>query len=151
MAVDPSFLGHEFPGTSLLITRSRLQHFAKATGQSDPIYLDPEAARQAGHPDIPVPPSFLMASELEAPDPLGWIAELGADLRSVLHGEQRFAYHHMAYAGDELTTRSVLTDIYAKRGGELEFVERTTSVENQRGELVADLVGVIIIRHPSAR
>ena len=151
MAVDPSFLGHEFPGTNLLITRSRLQHFAKATGQSDPIYLDPEAARQAGHPDIPVPPSFLMASELEAPDPLGWIAELGADLRSVLHGEQRFAYHHMAYAGDELTTRSVLTDIYAKRGGELEFVERTTSVENQRGELVADLVGVIIIRHPSAR
>ena len=151
MVVDPSFVGHELPGTSLLITRSRLQNFARATGQSDPIYLDPESARQAGHPDIPVPPSFLMASELEAPDPLGWIAELGADLRSVLHGEQRFAYHRMAYAGDELTTRSVLTDIYAKRGGELEFVERTTSVENQRGELVADLVGVIIIRHPSAR
>lgn len=151
MALDRSFIGHESPGTSLLLTRSRLQLFAKATGQSDPIYSDPEVAWRAGHRDLPAPPSFLMAIELEAPDPFGWIAEIGADLRSVLHGEQRFTYHRMAYAGDELTTKSVLTDIYTKRDGELEFVVRTTSVKNQDGELVADLAGVIIIRHPSSK
>jgi hypothetical protein len=33
MALDRSIIGREWPGETLLITRSRLRAFAKATGQ----------------------------------------------------------------------------------------------------------------------
>ena len=55
----------------------------------------------------------------------------------VLHGEQGFTYHAMAYAGDTLTFEQRIDDIYDKKGGALEFVVRTTRVTNQRGELCA--------------
>ncbi|MPY78402.1 MAG: hypothetical protein GEV04_07875, partial [Actinophytocola sp.] len=47
------------------IERGRLRFFAKAIGQKDPIYSDVDAARRAGHPDLPVPPTFFFSMELE--------------------------------------------------------------------------------------
>lgn len=146
MAVDPAHVGRTFGGQTLLVTRSRLRFFAKATGQTDPIYMDVDAAKQAGHRDLPVPPTFFMSVELEDPDPFKWMAELGIDLRSVLHGEQSFTYRRMAYAGDELTTASTLTDVYEKRGGALQFIVRATSVSNQNGEAVAEITNTTVVR-----
>ena len=112
-----SFSGREFPPVSLLVTRSRLHNFAKATGQDQPVYTDVDAAKQAGYRDLPVPPTFLFGIELEAPDPFAFVTELGVDLRTVLHGEQKFDYRQMAFAGDELTAPNRTTDIYEKKGG----------------------------------
>jgi hypothetical protein len=53
------------------------------------------------------------------------------DYRKLLHGEQRFSYHAMAYAGDKLTFEQRIEDIYDKKGGLLEFVVRETRVTNQ--------------------
>ena len=57
------------------VTRSRLRDFAKATGQSDPVYTDVDAAKQAGHRDLPVPPTFFFGIELEAPEPFAFLNE----------------------------------------------------------------------------
>ena len=92
MSIDRSFIGREFPPVSLLVTRSRLRNFAKATGQDEPVYTDVDVAKQAGYRDLPVPPTFFFGIELEAPDPFAFVTELGVDLRTVLHGEQKFAY-----------------------------------------------------------
>jgi acyl dehydratase len=48
MSIDRSFIGREFPPVSLLVTRSRLRNFAKATGQDQPVYTGVDAAKQAG-------------------------------------------------------------------------------------------------------
>jgi len=85
MAIDRSAVGRELPGPTLLITRSRLRNFAAATGQTDPVYTDLDAARRAGHRDLPVPPTFLFGVDLEGPEPLTFLADLGVDLRTVLH------------------------------------------------------------------
>ena len=70
---------------------------------------------------------------------------------TVLHGEQGFTFHRMAYAGDVLRFEQRIEDIYDKKGGALEFVVRKTRVSNQRGEHVADLRAVTVLRHgPSA-
>ena len=53
----------------------------------------------------------------------------------------------MAYAGDTLTFRPRVADIYEKKGGALEFVVRKTSVHNQRDELVAELRCVTVVRN----
>lgn len=129
------------------VEKSRLRFFAQATGQTDPIYTDEAAARAAGHPALPVPPTFLFCLEMDAPDRAALRNQLGIDIAKILHGEQRFRYHRMAYAGDRLTFEQRVADIYSKKGGALDFMVRETRVTNQRGEHVADLVGTTVVRN----
>jgi acyl dehydratase len=150
MAVDAKFIGTVLDPIAMDIERGRLRAFAKATGQDDPVYSDLDAARAAGHPDLPVPPSFLFAIELEQPDPFAWAVLLGIDLRFVLHGEQRFDYHRMAYAGERLTASPEITDIYSKRNGALDFIVKRSPVTDADGEAVADLTTVIVVRNQEA-
>jgi acyl dehydratase len=111
------------------------------------VYSDVAAAQAQGHPHLPVPPSFLFCLEMEAPDPAAIRNLLGMDYRTLLHGEQGFTYYAMAYAGDTLTFSQRIADIYDKRDGALEFVERKTLVTNQRNERIAELRCVTVIRN----
>ena len=145
--IDKRFIGHVMPTFSAVVEAGRLRFFAKATGQTDPLYSDEAAARAAGHPGLPVPPTFLFCLEMESPDPAAIRNLLGMDYRSLLHGEQGFTYHAMAYAGDTLTFEQRIEDIYDKKGGALEFVVRTTRVTNQHQQLVAEMRCVTVIRN----
>jgi acyl dehydratase len=145
--IDRRHIGHQLPPFQVEVEKGRLRFFAKATGQADPVYTDEAAARGAGHPGLPVPPTFLFCLEMEAPNPAAIRELLGMDYRSLLHGEQGFSYHAMAYAGDTLTFRQHIEDIYDKKNGALEFVVRKTRVSNQRDELVAELRCVTVVRN----
>ncbi|MDP9965631.1 acyl dehydratase [Variovorax paradoxus] len=146
--IDRRHIGHQLPPFQVEVEKGRLRFFAKATGQTDPVYTDEAAARDAGHPGLPVPPTFLFCLEMEAPNPAAIRELLGMDYRSLLHGEQGFTYHAMAHAGDMLTFRQRIEDIYDKKNGALEFVVRKTAVSNQRDELVAELRCVTVVRNP---
>jgi hypothetical protein len=141
-------LRHEIAPMPFEVERGRLRFFARTIGLTDPIYFDLDAARRAGHRDLPVPPTFLGNSlELELPNPLGWLAELGGDLTKTTHAEQAFTYHAMAYANDRLILRRRIVDVYTKKGGALEFVVKQTDV--MRGdEKLAEISFVIALRHP---
>jgi len=145
--IDRRHIGHQLPPFEVEVEKGRLRFFAKATGQTDPVYIDEAAARDAGHPGLPVPPTFLFCLEMESPNPAAIRELLGMDYRSLLHGEQGFSYHAMAYAGDTLTFRQHIEDIYDKKNGALEFVVRKTRVSNQRDELVAELRCVTVVRN----
>ena len=145
--IDRQYIGHTMPKFSATVEKGRLRFFAKAIGQTDPVYTDEAAAQAAGHPGLPVPPTFFFCLEMESPDPAAIRNLLGLDYRRVLHGEQGFTYHRMAYAGDVLTFEQRIEDIYDKKGGALEFVVRQTRVSNQRGEHVADLRSVTVQRN----
>jgi acyl dehydratase len=149
MPLDTRHIGHTFPSYSVDVEKGRLKFFAKAIGQDDPVYTDEAAAKAAGHPALPVPPTFLFCLEMDgaASNPFTLRELLDLPVPKVLHGEQRFTYHGMAYAGDTLTFSQRIADIYAKKGGLLEFVVRETRVTNQRGEHVADLHGITVVRH----
>ncbi len=149
--IDKRFIGHTMPAFRATVEAGRLRFFARATGQTDPIYSNEAAARAAGHPGLPVPPSFLFCLEMESPDPAAIRNLLGMDYRSLLHGEQGFIYHAMAYAGDTLSFEQRIDDIYDKKGGALEFVVRKTRVTNQRDELVAELRCVTVIRNATGK
>ncbi|MGW4565127.1 MaoC family dehydratase N-terminal domain-containing protein [Streptomyces sp. NPDC004561] len=136
-----------FAPLTVKVERGRLRFFSKAIGETDPVYLDAAAASDDGHPDIPVPPTFFFSLSLEAPQPFGYLDELGVDLRRVLHGEQSFEYHALAYAGDRLTLQDRIVDVYAKRGGALEFVVKQTEI-TRAGAPVADLRSVLVVRNP---
>jgi acyl dehydratase len=129
------------------VERGRLRFFAKAIGETDPVYTDVDAARAAGHPDLLVPPTFFFSLGLEASDPFRFVKELGIDLNRVLHGEQSFTYHQLAFAGDTLALQERIVDVYAKRGGALEFVVKQTDI-TRGDELVAQAQSVVVVRNP---
>ena len=145
--IDRRHIGHELPAFQVEVEKGRLRFFAKATGQDDPVYTDEAAARAAGHSGLPVPPTFFFCLEMESPNPAAVRELLGIDYRRLLHGEQGFTFHRMAHAGDTLTFQPQIADIYDKKGGALEFVVRKTHVSNQRGEPVADLRCISVIRN----
>ncbi|MBF6212671.1 MaoC family dehydratase N-terminal domain-containing protein [Nocardia puris] len=125
-------IGTGLAPSTLYIDAGRLRLFAKAIGEPNPT-------------DV-VPPTFLFAIELEQPDPFAWLAELGVDLRKVLHGEQSFVYHSPARAGDTLTATPRITDTYQKKGGALTFIVKETAVTRADGSAVADLKTVVVVR-----
>jgi acyl dehydratase len=148
MPVADLVIGTELPPTTLTVDAGRLRFFAKTIGETNPVYTDTAAAKDAGQPDLPVPPTFLFSIELDDPDPFDFLANAGVDLRFVLHGEQTFTYHSIAYPGDVLTATPRIADVYSKKGGTLEFIVKETAVTRADGSPVADLKSVIIARHP---
>jgi acyl dehydratase len=144
--IDKRFIGKVIPPFTAVAELGQLRFFAKATGETNPIYFDESAARDAGHAALPLPPTFLFSLELQQPN-TGWRDELGIQLSRILHGEQSFTYHRLAYAGDMLRFKTRIADIYGKKGGALEFVVRETRVTNQRAEHVADLRSVLVQRN----
>jgi len=147
MSLNRAMVGHCSAEFSLPVEASRLRLFAKAIGETDPVYTDEVAARAAGHPGLPVPPTYLFCLGSESPHANQLREQLGVDYRRLLHGEQRFKYHRMCFAGDTLSFRQRIADIYDKKGGALEFAVRETEVHNQRGEPVATLINTLVQRH----
>ena len=138
----------ELPPLTLQVERGRLLLFAKAIGETNPIYIDLGAARNAGHPDLPAPPTFLgNAIELDIPAPLTWLTSVGVDITSTLHGEQSFIYRSMVHAGDNLVLRRSIADVYTKKKGALEFIVKKTAVV-RADELVAEAFCSIAVLHP---
>lgn len=150
MAIDTAVIGKVLPNHEALAERGRLRFFAKAIGETNPIYSDVEAAKAAGHRDLPVPPTFLFCLDMEKPDPFLLLRELDIDVRHILHGEQAFEYHAPAYAGDTLAYTSTVTDTYSKKGGALDFLVRNTEVTRD-GELIARLTNTLVVRNPKAQ
>jgi len=144
--IDTKFIGMALPAFHATAEPNQLRFFAKATGETNPIYLDESAARSAEHSGLPLPPTFLFSLELSQPS-TSWRSELGIDPSRILHGEQSFSYHRMAYAGEKLKFETRIVDIYQKKGGAMDFVVRETRVTNQCGEHVADLRSVLIQRN----
>lgn len=144
--IDRKWIGHQVGQSTLVIERGRLKFFAKAIGETNPIYLDEGAAEAAGYADLPAPPTFVFAAELDSSTMFALFDQLGVPLGKVLHGEQGFEYFAPVVAGDTVTVTSLVKDIYDKRGGALEFVETESTAINQRGETVATMRGVTVVR-----
>ncbi|MDD3937862.1 MaoC family dehydratase N-terminal domain-containing protein [Rhodoferax sp.] len=148
---DTRLKGAELTPFSVEVERGRLLAFAKATGQDNPVYFDEMAARAAGHPSLPVPPTFFFCLEMDGPNPMEIYERLGIDYAHVLHGEQHFVFHRMAFAGEVLCFKPRLADLYEKKGGALGFLVWETRVEDSAGAAVADLRTVMVVRQPKQR
>jgi len=144
--IDRRHVGKKLPVAALEIEAGRLRQFARAIGETDPVYTDLAAARAAGYRSLPVPPTFLIAGELEADTVRAALVEMGVDIERILHGEQRFTYLGAICAGDTVAFESRFSDIYGKRNGALEFIVKETNVTNQHGARVAEMRSVIVVR-----
>jgi len=143
---DKSLIGRSLGVTVAEVEKGRLQFFAKAIGETDPVYSSESAAKDAGHRGLPVPPTFLMCLSGEGRDLVETLKVFGFDLGRILHAEQEFEYHALAYAGDTLTFETKVADVYEKKNGALQFVIQETRVTNQAGAHIADLRSSVVER-----
>jgi acyl dehydratase len=118
------------------VGREKIREYAAAVGETDPLYLDPEVAREAGFDDVVAPPMFAAVYCSPAIGPAILDPEVGIDFARMVHGAQEFTWHAPVVAGDEITTEAELAE-QAERGG-MGFFTFTTRSENQRGELVCE-------------
>ncbi len=58
MAVNEDVVGKTYPATTYAVGREKVREFAYAVGETNPLYLDHDAARAAGHADVVAPPMF---------------------------------------------------------------------------------------------
>jgi acyl dehydratase len=149
MVDDATLAAYPFPTHSADVEAGRLRLFAKATGETRPEYCDEAAARAAGHPSLPAPPTYAACLNMDVPDPFLWFRELGIDLARVLHGAQGFRYFAPVYAGDRLTFASRIEDVFRKRHGALTFIVKVTDVTNQTGVRVLEVRSTIVVRIPA--
>jgi acyl dehydratase len=118
------------------VGREKVREYANAVGETDPRYLDPGAAREAGFADVVAPPMFAAVYCAPAIWPALVDPEIGLDFARMVHGAQEFTWGEPVVAGDEITTEAELEES-SERGGLKFFVFKTTST-NQRGELVSE-------------
>jgi len=139
-----SAVGKTYPPVGYVVGREKVREYAHAVGETDPLYLDPEAARAAGHRDVVAPPMFAVVYSTPAVFPAFFDPEVGIDFPRMVHGGQEFAWGPLVVAGDEITTEAELVDV-SERGGVGFFVFETRS-DNQDGERVCTGKWTCIVR-----
>jgi acyl dehydratase len=118
--LDQSFVGRTYPPTPPYeVGREKIREFAEAIGDHNPAYLDPEAARALGHPDVIAPPTFGIVLSMTAGRQVVADPELGLDYTRVVHGEQRFVINRPIRAGDRLTVTVTVENIRAAAGNDM--------------------------------
>lgn len=135
------------------VEATHIMMFARAIGDDNPVYADPNSAAAAEFGGVIAPPTFTMASAQFDPDnrlipKVGqpWFGSgkepSGAEITSTgrLHAEQHFEYHRPVLAGEVLRTVERDGETWekvSKRGGSLFFEERFVDyLVADTGELV---------------
>jgi acyl dehydratase len=134
---DRKLIGKESQATSAVIQADSIREFAKAVGETNPVHFERAAAQAAGFPDIVAPPTYPIAFMAESMDPDLFI-ELDLNIPSIVHGEQEFEYMRPLFAGDELTLKGRIADMWEKAGrsGTLDFVVLEANAKDKKGEPV---------------
>ncbi|MGI9599347.1 MAG: FAS1-like dehydratase domain-containing protein [Acidimicrobiales bacterium] len=137
-----------FPIHRVTVGRTDIARFARAIGETDPRFFDPDAARAAGHPDVVAPPYFPYTIRMQAAN-LRDRADLEPDGSSsedvppvptdrAMAGETAIEMGVPIHAGDVITLEKRIVDLFEKSGrsGALVFVKQEFRFTNQNDELV---------------
>lgn len=146
-AMTENIIGKTYASFKVAVEKGRIRRFAKAIGETDPIYFDEAAAKAAGYRSILAPPTFAFTITFDARQAHLVLDDLGIDKTKTMHGEQSFTYHQPICADDVITGRQRVVDMYGKKGGALRFIVTETQLENRRGERACDLRSVIVVRN----
>ena len=134
MPVSTETVGKRYPPVVYAVGREKIKEYAFAVGETDPLHLDVQAARAAGHRDVVAPPMFAVVYSAAAVAPAIFDPAVGLDFARMVHGGQEFRWGPLVVAGDEITTEASVRDISERAGnGFYMFETRST---NQDGDTV---------------
>tara|TARA_Y100001968_G_C19107934_1_gene595783 strand:+ start:188 stop:625 length:438 start_codon:yes stop_codon:yes gene_type:complete len=144
--LNRNLIGKTYEPVIFRVTDQRLKFFAKATGQTDPIYYDHDIAVSQGHKGIVCPPTFLIVVGMEQKNPFQFLDDLNIKIERMLHAGQEFIYEEIVYEGDKLKMDTKIIDMYDKKEGLLQFCILESKFSNQDSKHVATLKNTIVAR-----
>lgn len=138
---DRSVIGVEVEVGTHEVDRDRIVAYARAVGETNPLYLDEDVAKKGPYGTIIAPPLFYnMLSLGGGLDPKVNFGNSGFD------GGQHVEFFEPIRAGDTISAKTQVADVYAKTGrtGTMVFTVRRTTFTNQDGEktIVMDRINV---------
>ena len=113
--IDKSIIGKEYAPFTVEVEKRWVRSFAEAIGETNPVYFNESVARAGGYRSLPVPPTFPFAMIMDGNQSFMILDQLGIDKRRAMHGEQSFAYHADLCAGDVVTGRQRVVDVYDRK------------------------------------
>ena len=128
MSPHTSIIGAPTGAWKVTVERGPVTAFANSLHDTNSVYRDRRAARDAGFTDLPAPPTFTFAmgfwgafTEEQPADPTGGVNPMHSVMSAlhgqgalVLHGEQEFTYHRTVQVGDVLLGEGHVVDVYEK-------------------------------------
>lgn len=127
MTVKTEAIGKRYAPVSYLVGREKIREYAAAVGETNPLHLDPAAARAAGYADVVAPPMFAVVYQAPSVMPALFDPEVGIDFAHLVHAGQEFRWERVVVAGEELATVTTVADVAEKGGmGFYEFDAVTT-------------------------
>jgi acyl dehydratase len=143
--VNPELQGREFPPAEpYLVGREKVREFSRAVFATDPINLDPEAARAAGYDDVVAPPTFAVVVQEQTLAQLLAEPDAGIDFSRVVHGDQRFTFTRPIVAGDLLTATLSVPSV--KTLGGHSIVTAETTITDAAGTHVVTTISALVVR-----
>jgi acyl dehydratase len=138
MAVDydPAIIGRVFETTEPLpVTAEDLAEFCSAISESNPIHIDPEAAKQGPWGGITAPPSYAVTFR-NGQQFFKHVPRFG---KQGFDAGKDVEFVGPIRPGDAISLSSHVKEIYEKTGrtGSMVFVIVRTTLTNQKGEVVA--------------
>src|SRR5438105_8960224 len=116
MPVKTEAVGKTYPSVTYAVGREKIREYALAVGETNPVHLDVEAARAAGHRDVVAPPMFAVVYSAPAIAPAIFDPEVGINFALMVHGGQEFTWGPLVVAGDEITTVASVKSIDERDG-----------------------------------
>jgi acyl dehydratase len=150
MTMNRTWIGKSFPSSAPYeVSRVKIRDFAYAIGDPNPAYLDQDAARALGHPDVIAPPTFAIVISFQMGGAVVLDPDLGLDYSRVVHGEQSFSYSRPIHAGDVLVGTPTITDI--RDAGRNELLTWEAVITTVEGEHVCTAVNTLVSRGTAAQ
>ena len=144
MPVNTSAIGKEYPPVVYAVGREKVKEYANAVGETDPLHLDPGAARAAGYDDVVAPPMFAVVYQAPAVMPGMFDPEVGINFAMLVHSGQDFRWERVVVAGEELSTQAKVASISEKGG--MGFYDFEVVTSDADGRPVCTGIWKIILR-----
>ncbi len=144
MPVNDQAVGKEYPATTYEVGLEKIREYANAVGQTEAVHHDRKAAEAAGFRDVVAPPMFAVVYSSPAMGPAILDPDVGINFATMVHGGQEFVWGEPVCAGDVITTRAKVTEIYEKDDKGFYVFESVST--NQDGDEVVRATWTNIVR-----
>ncbi len=143
VSLSKDLIGKKLSSYTYTVERQKILEFCLAIGETNPIYTNQEAARQAGYEDTPIPPTFQTTFTFWGiPTFMQDIQKLGIDTDHLLHMKEEYTYLRQIYPQTEIIGNMEIADV---KIGKMNMVTFRNTFQNQNKEdcIKADMTIVI--------
>lgn len=124
-------------GPPFEVEKGAIRNLADAINYLSPLFVDEIFAKSKGHKSVVAPPLFA-SYNLPLGAPLN-VLKFPFKIAAGLHGGDEWEFIRDIHAGDVLTPRGKIADIYEREGkrGKMLFIVSEVAFVNQHGEVAA--------------